>query len=644
MLSKLAKRNATRSIKNYTIYLVTVTLSFSFMFAFNLISNSKEVLELNSTMINFRIAMYFTSAIIIFITGFLINYTTKFMFQKRSKEFGTYELLGIKKKKIIKMFILENIILGFIALLFSIPIGYVFSVIMSGIIMNIFELPHLVKVDFGLQPILLLELYFLFIYIFVLFLARRRIKKMSIYNLLYFEKQNEKLIHKNKKHKNLVFAISLFLGIFALILFDTQFNGMFDEPLFAIILLCVLLIIFSIYGVTITLSDFILTYILKRKNIKYKGNNLFIARTFSSKVRSMSFTLGTITVLITLTFVVLNLSNLLKGVFEYQMDVNSPYDIAMELDQNEVDKIITFIEKNYTIEEQMIYNDYENKNNNITKILNTWRKSDRVIKLSDFNRLLSMKGNQTITLKNDEYYLSITKEFKNVLGELLELKEITLSNDLSLKQKEISSKEYTSSWGAGYGYIIVVPDSAVNGLELLETHLIINTKEKTTEDFARKLVKFYDPQLANYSVATIKVRGEIESSNKGFITIISFICFYLALIFIAVVGTILAIQSLSDSTKYKYRYQVLSKLGVRENELYRTVFKQLIMYFIFPIIYPMIVSLCTIISMNKLFQIALTNEFIYLGYFIESLLIFLIIYSIYFFVTYLGFKRNIKEN
>ena len=641
MLSKLAKMNAKRSIKNYVIYLITVILSFSFMFAFNLISNSKEVLELSSTMANFKIAIYFTSAIIIFIVGFLINYTTKFMFQKRSKEFGTYELLGIKKNKITQMFILENIILGFFAFIFSIPIGILFSIIMSSIIMNIFELPHLIKIDFGLYPILLSGLYIIFIYFFVLFLSRRRIKKMSIYNLLYFEKQNEKLIHKNKKHRNFYFIISLFLGILSLILFDMQFNGISDEPSFVVILLCIFLIIFSIYGVTTTLSDFILNYVLKRKNIKYKVNNLFIARTFSSKVKSMSFTLGTITVLITLTFVVLNLSNLFKGVFEYQMDTTCPYDIAIELNPEEVDKFVTFIDEDYTINEQYVYNGYD-QNDSIKKVLGLTRPTS-VIKLNDFNKLLEMRGKPTITLKDNEYYLNIMKELKNDLENSPELKEITLSNGITLKQKEISSDGYTFAWGIGYGYIVVVPDSAVENLDIVETHLIINTKEKTTEEFARKLTDFYDPKLSGFSIGNIKVRGEIEASNKGFITITSFICFYLALIFIAVVGTILAIQSLSDSTKYKYRYQVLSKLGVGDNELYKIVFKQLIIYFIFPVVYPIIVSFCTIMSMNKLFQITLTNEFIYLGYFIESLLVFLVIYIIYFLTTYYGFKRNIKE-
>ncbi len=641
MLGKLAKMNAKRSIKNYVIYLITVILSFSFMFAFNLISNSKEVLELSSTMANFKVAMYFTSAIVIFIVGFLINYTTKFMFQKRSKEFGTYELLGIKKNKITQMFILENIILGFFAFIFSIPIGILFSIIMSNIIMNIFELPHLIKMDFGLYPILLSGLYIIFIYFFVLFLSRRRIKKMSIYNLLYFEKQNEKLIHKNKKHRNFYFIISLFLGILSLILFDMQFNSINDEPSFVVILLCIFLIIFSIYGVTTTLSDFILNYVLKRKNIKYKVNNLFIARTFSSKVKSMSFTLGTITVLITLTFVVLNLSNLFKGVFEYQMDTTCPYDIAIELNPEDVDKFVTFIDEDYTINEQYVYNGYD-QNDSIKKVLGLTRPTS-VIKLNDFNKLLEMRGKSTITLKDNEYYLNIMKELKNDLENSPELKEITLSNGITLKQKEISSDGYTFAWGIGYGYIVVVPDSAVENLDIVETHLIINTKEKTTEEFARKLTDFYDPKLSGFSIGNIKVRGEIEASNKGFITITSFICFYLALIFIAVVGTILAIQSLSDSTKYKYRYQVLSKLGVGDNELYKIVFKQLIIYFIFPVVYPIIVSFCTIMSMNKLFQITLTNEFIYLGYFIESLLVFLVIYIIYFLTTYYGFKRNIKE-
>src|SRR5699024_2688961 len=138
LLAKLSVRNAKRSIKDYIIYLITVTLAFSFIFAFNLISNSEDVLNLSSVMDNFKFVMYFVNAFIILVVCFLIIFTTKFMFSKRSHEFGTYMILGIKKKQISRMFTLENLFLGIFAFLISIPIGYLLSSLFSAIIMNIF--------------------------------------------------------------------------------------------------------------------------------------------------------------------------------------------------------------------------------------------------------------------------------------------------------------------------------------------------------------------------------------------------------------------------------------------------------------------------------------------------------------------------
>ena len=45
---------------------------------------------------------------------------TKFMFEKRSKELGTYMLLGIKKKEIAHLVIIENILLGILAFVLAI--------------------------------------------------------------------------------------------------------------------------------------------------------------------------------------------------------------------------------------------------------------------------------------------------------------------------------------------------------------------------------------------------------------------------------------------------------------------------------------------------------------------------------------------
>ena len=106
MLSKLAFRNVKRSLKDYVIYIVTVVMAFSLIFAFNFVSFSSDILELSDMMTNLKYAIIFVSCIIIFVIAWLINYTMKFMFSKRSKEFGTYMLLGIEKKDIILFFFL----------------------------------------------------------------------------------------------------------------------------------------------------------------------------------------------------------------------------------------------------------------------------------------------------------------------------------------------------------------------------------------------------------------------------------------------------------------------------------------------------------------------------------------------------------
>ena len=164
MLNKLAFRNVKRSIKDYIIYLITITISFSLIFALNLISSSEAVVELSKGLDTFAYVLYFINAIVIFVICFLINYTTKFMFEKRSKEFGMYMLLGIKKKKISQMFLIENLLIGLLSLVLAIPIGFIVSQFMSMVIVSILGLPQAIFIE--LNVMFFLFSYFLFILFF----------------------------------------------------------------------------------------------------------------------------------------------------------------------------------------------------------------------------------------------------------------------------------------------------------------------------------------------------------------------------------------------------------------------------------------------------------------------------------------------
>lgn len=103
---------------------------------------------------------------------------------------------------------------------------------------------------------------------------------------------------------------------------------------------------------------------------------------------------------------------------------------------------------------------------------------------------------------------------------------------------------------------------------------------------------------------------------------IASLCLYIAFILISAVGTILAIQSLSDSAKYKYRYTTLQRLGVNDSSIFRTIRRQLLIFFFVPVICPVIAGFCMLASMNNVYHIMLESRYTYLLYFISGLAIF----------------------
>lgn len=185
----------------------------------------------------------------------------------------------------------------------------------------------------------------------------------------------------------------------------------------------------------------------------------------------------------------------------------------------------------------------------------------------------------------------------------------------------------------------------------MESHLIIDTEEETTADLNKKLMDEMSWHLTytddsgdvaneNYKVT---VRGQIVEEGNSMLAIVSSLCLYLAFIFLSTAGTILAVQALSDSSRHKYRYTVLSRLGVSSTGLCRTVGRQLLILFGLPVVYPVIITFLCMSSINRLYGIFLESSWAYLLYFLAGLVIFLLVYLIYFLAAYIGFKRNIQE-
>ncbi len=70
-------------------------------------------------------------------------------------------LLGIKKKEIAHLVVIENILLGILAFVLAIPIGFLFSQFVSLVIVNLLGIPKTLFISLNFVSIGLLIIYFL---------------------------------------------------------------------------------------------------------------------------------------------------------------------------------------------------------------------------------------------------------------------------------------------------------------------------------------------------------------------------------------------------------------------------------------------------------------------------------------------------
>lgn len=674
MLGKLSFRNAKRQAKDYVIYFITIVMAVALLFSFNSIAVSRDIAELSSNMEDFSKAILGINLLIVFVMAWLINYTMRFMLEKRSKEFGTYEILGIEKKDISRMFTIENLIIGMLAFVVGTVVGCFVYQIFTTIIMNIFEQPYQIAIEFDWKAVQTTALCFFVMFAVVLLNSRRKIKKTKVHDLLYADKQNENNHIQNAKGNLVLFVISvaLFLaGLFVLNLDYVDVDKMDGkETMIAIVML-----IAGVYLFYRSISSFIVKRYLENKTRKYQKNHLFLYRNLTSKINTMSTTLGTIAMLFAFIMIGGNVALLMNGMLNNEIAMGYPFEIMVSSLDGDFSKYKEYIEKNANVTDLYEYRTYNIPKVSVDKALQDTTFEDRfddewdtVLSLKDYNRLREMLGYETVSLKEDEVIVQCMKSAeKHFVDYRKENQKIEIMGK-EMTIKEIRGEHLAQLGFNGYMYCIVVPEELLEEIEKADFKiektfyddsykLVAQTEETTTEAFYNGLSEYLaydeleqtaivDGEEQNYTVnvvlGNVRTKGNRTAQVKSFYTMISFLAFYVALIFVMATATILAIQQLSDSEKYKYRYELLKKLGMEERVIRQTILKQLLFYFCLPMFIPVLISIPAVLIVGQIFTVAVTVEEIWKNMAVV-IGIFGLVYGIYFVATDVQFERNINE-
>ena len=407
MLTKLNFRNMKRSVRDYTVYMLTMTVITAFMYAFNSLIFQNELNKHLETEGMMEVMIGFATFFIILIVAWLIHYMVRFMLEKRSGEFGIYLLLGMKKKMISRLYMRENMLLGSISFLGGVVFGILLQQVLMTVMFAMVRMDYRLHISFHRGTILMTAFCYGGCYLIALFRCRRKFRKMSIQALMNAKRQNEEIRERNEEFKKILFPAAV-----AFILIFWRWFGNLSSTGETLVFL--VLLVLTIYLFYIGISAWIICYVRGRGNGIYKGQNLFLLRQFASKIRTMQFTMGTLTALFTLALMGASIALMFSEYENTVLDEKFPFDIQIwsgdtESDFAEEKKVI---EEDVKVEAYYSYHIYTDEKNQVNAFMITHIEEYGTIFLQedgspDMVKIRNFLESQNVYYEYDTFYIFI---------------------------------------------------------------------------------------------------------------------------------------------------------------------------------------------------------------------------------------------
>lgn len=651
MFAKLAFRNVKRQIGNYLIYFITVSLTVALMFAVNSAIFSKELLERARTISELKSGLISITVLVSLIVAFVLGYATSFMLKLRKREFGTYLTLGMTRRNILSVFVLESMILCAASLATGLLLGLLFYQGLMAIVTNLMETEYTFAA-YSLKGLLLTVGLVCVVFVLSSLTSALYLKRVSVYNLLHDDKKVEKKV----KFSALWLAVTL-LSLAALtaccILFSHEVdrtmtgNGSGGVMFAALAGLAASIVLFHVGA-----AKSIVNLLLKNGRFKSRGTNAFTLRQLSGKLSANAVMAGALAFLLAFAVIGANVSFVQKVSNEASLKKNYPFDIGAELDAGE-EPAVPFEEaeeiiSKYAEIEKRIYYSTDTSENSYLHSFTRWSGEgyaslyDSFITESDFNRLYGELGLSPIELSGGFKILSNDTRIDGF--------------DFSAAVLEFSGERLfykgmeTDYPVLGYYYFLtVIPDDVAASLKPYCSGAVYTLKEGKFDARGLREALSYEYTVPDGQYAyercdyQIKEYARMTLNANSAVFIVS--ALYIAVVFVFMAMAILALKTLSGISDDKKRYDVLYRLGADKWEQSRTLFRQTFSFFFLPFALPMLLSVPTGVICMRIMRgggfLAEASHVLSISAGIA--LAVTAIYVLYFTATYLVAKRSVVK-
>ncbi len=684
-----------KSIKDYTIYFLTLVLGVAIFYMFNSLDSQQAMLQVSQSqreIIKLMISMLgMVSVFVAIVLGLLIVYANNFLINRRKKEFGIYMTLGMGRRQISKIILMETIFVGIISLVIGLVIGVFASQFMSILVAKMFEADMTeFQFVFSKEACIKTGIYFAVMYVFVMFFNTITVSRYKLINLLNANKKNEAVKIKNPVISVLIFVLSATILGFAYWKVTGDINAISEMKK---LLPPILMGVGGTIGIFWSLSGFVLQIVQKRKKIYLKDTNMFVLRQINNKINTMVVSVSVICLMLFMTITILSSSLALRNTMQTELIEMTPVDLNLyktanlpESGPNLFGKIVHYTKEQQedsriSIKETLKNNGFDMKklkdiieitiytDQNVTLKtffgdqieeiqkqypMLTYNTPESIVKISDYNKIAKLYGIPQYELKDNEYMvLCDFSSMEQVRNKVLQ----DGNNPLIIAGKEYQSKYNeckegfimmsTSHTNAG---IILVPDNCAFIEENKEQQLFVANYQANTEEEKQEIEALFSSSdsgfVQNLANNGLDIDGftkiSLIEASLGIATIVTFIAIYLGIIFLIASSAILALKQLTDSSDNKQRYSILRKIGCDEKMINKSLFRQIGIFFGMPLILAIIHSIFGVqFAINVMSGLASKKDL--LPSIIATIVVMGVIYGAYFMATYFGCKHVIRE-
>lgn len=689
MLFKMALKNIRKSLKDYMIYFLTLIIGVAIFYMFNSLDSQEAMLAVSTStreIVKLMIRMIdFVSVFVAVILGFLIVYASNFLIKRRKKEFGLYMTLGMGKRQISGILLGETFLIGLLSLGVGLVIGVFGSQLMSILVAKLFQADMSeYQFVFSWAACWKTCIYFGIMYLAVMLLNVFVISKYKLIDLLSASKRNEKVRMKNPVLCVLVFLFASVMLGFAYYMVTAGISHLESANQLVIPILMGTVSTFLIFW---SVSGLALKLVQMKKNLYLKDSNIFVLRQIHNRINTTVVSMTIICLLLFMTISVLSTALSLNRLLTEDLEKMTPVDLNLYKTANLPDNgeytEIQIEDSRKPISDTLEENGLDmSVLKNVTDICIyatedwTWATSlssiiesaketypmlqyetaEEIVKVSDYNKIAKLYGNEEVELEEDEYLVLCNFDnMKNLRDTALKKgNEVTFgSKSYHAKYEECMEGSLMISTSHTNTGLIVVPDSFPLTEEMKERYFLAadynaQSKEKKAE-IEGMFTNYGDGDqtlMNNLEEKQIELDGiskiSVVESSKGLSTIISFIAIYLGIIFLIASSAILALKELAENSDNRQRYTILRKIGMDEKMIHQALFRQIGIFFISPLILAVIHSVFGIQFALKISAVQVdTREM--LPSVIATAVFLILIYGGYFLATYMESKTIIKE-